>query len=94
MRVYQGAWLIVATFLFVTFRCARRKHGRITDPTGSVIVNATVKAVNADTGVRSTAQTNANGDFLLPFLIPGPYSLAVEAPGFQHFTIDMALKIG
>src|SRR5438270_11794368 len=81
--------------------------GRITDPQGGVIVGATVEAANDDTGVRSRAQSNTDGDFLLPFLIPGPYSLTVEAPGFkrlvrsqvqvrvdQHITIDMALEIG
>src|SRR6266436_2788012 len=112
MRAYRGAWLIVATFFFVHLPLRAQEArstilGRITDPTGSVIVNATVEAANIDTGVRSTAQTNANGDFLLPFLIPSPYSLAVEAPGFkrsvrpqiqvrvdQHITIDMALEIG
>src|SRR5258705_13529807 len=104
--------LIIAT-LFVVHLPLRAQEarstilGRITDPSGSLIVGATVEATNTDTGVRSTAQTNGNGDFLLPFLIPGPYSLAVEAPGFkksvrpqiqvrvdQHITIDMALEIG
>src|SRR6266550_4382587 len=81
--------------------------GRITDPQGGVIVGATVEAANTDTGVRSRAQSNTDGDFLLPFLIPGPYSLTVEAPGFkrlvrsqvqvrvdQHITIDVSLEIG
>src|SRR5206468_4561673 len=112
IRAYQGACLIVTTLSFVHLPLSAQEArsttlGRITDPTGSVIVNATVEAANTDTGVRSTAQTNANGDFLVPFLIPGPYSLAVEAPGFkrsvrpqiqvrvdQHITIDMALEIG
>ena len=51
--------------------------------------------------------TNASGDFLLPFLIPGPYSLTVEAPGFKKWvrsriqtrvddriTIDVTMEIG
>src|SRR6266705_3521486 len=72
MRAYRGAWLIVATFFFVHLPLRAQEArstilGRITDPTGSVIVNATVEAANTDTGVRSTAQTNANGEFLLPF---------------------------
>src|SRR6266446_5424838 len=112
MRRNKFNWLIVATLIFVDrpLRAQEARStilGRITDPTGSLIVNATVEAANTDTGVRSIAHTNANGDFLLPFLIPGPYSLAVEAPGFkrsvrpqiqvrvdQHITIDMALEIG
>src|SRR5438876_7443023 len=105
-------WLVIATLIFVHLPLRAQEArstilGRITDPTGSLIVGATVEAANTDTGVRSTARTNGNGDFLLPFLIPGPYSLAVEAPGFkksvrpriqvrvgQQITIDMALEIG
>ena len=81
--------------------------GRITDPTGAVIQGAVVEAKNIDTGVRSTAPTNATGDFLLPFLIPGPYIVTVEAPGFKKWvrsriqtriddriTIDVTMEIG
>ena len=81
--------------------------GRITDPTGAVIQGAVVEAKNIDTGVRSTAPTNATGDFLLPFLIPGPYIVTVDAPGFKKWvrstiqariddriTIDVTMEIG
>src|SRR5579872_7395354 len=81
--------------------------GRVTDTAGGVIAAATVKADNTATGVHSTAVTNASGDYLLPFLIPGPYSLTVEAPGFkrvvrpqvqvrfeERITIDVTLEIG
>jgi hypothetical protein len=66
-----------------------------------------VEAANTGTGVRSTVNTNASGDFLLPFLIPGSYSLTVNAPGFKRsvrsqiqtrvndrITIDVVLEIG
>jgi len=59
--------------------------GRVVDPTDSVIVGAKVEGLNANTGVRSTATTNERGDYILPFLIPGDYTLTVEAPGFRRF---------
>jgi Carboxypeptidase regulatory-like domain len=81
--------------------------GRITDPTGAVILGAVVEAKNLDTGVHASVPTNASGDFLLPFLIPGPYSLTVSAPGFKKWvrsriqariddrlTIDVTMEIG
>jgi hypothetical protein len=81
--------------------------GRVTDQTGGVIPGAAVEALNADTGVKSVVTTNESGDFLLPFLIPGPYTLKVEAPGFkttvrprigvrvnERITIDVTLQIG
>jgi len=51
---------------------------------GSLIVGATSKAANTDTGVRSTAQTNGNGDFPVTLLIPGLTRSPVEAPGFKR----------
>src|SRR5262249_15022151 len=57
--------------------------GRVTDETGGVIAGAAVEAINIETGVHSTALTNASGDFLFPFLLPGSYSLTVEKPGFK-----------
>src|SRR6266481_9519273 len=113
MRLCKTNWLILSALILVPFRLSAQSDarstilGRVTDPAGGAVVGASVRADNTDTGVHSTAVTNATGDFLLPFLIPGPYSLAVEAPGFkrsvrpqiqvrvdQHITIDMSLEIG
>jgi hypothetical protein len=81
--------------------------GRVTDATGGVIVNAAVVCQNSATNVRTSTLTNASGDFLLPFLVPGQYSLTVEAAGFkksirpqielrvsERITIDVMLEIG
>lgn len=81
--------------------------GRVTDSTGSVLVGAKVEGVNADTGVHYTSTANGTGDYILPFLIPGPYSLTVEMQGFRTYkrsgvivresdriTIDMAMEVG
>src|SRR5206468_1814592 len=35
--------------------------------------------------VRFTSTTNGSGDYILPFLIPGPYSLTVESRGFKTY---------
>ena len=106
-----GAWLFLAALAVTLSVHAQETRstilGRITDPTGAVMAGAVVEATNLDTGVRAMAPTNANGDFLLPFLIPGPYSLTVEAPGFKKWvrsriqtrvddriTIDVTMEIG
>src|SRR5216684_3575852 len=81
--------------------------GRVSDPTGSVIIGAKVEAINAETGVHFTSTTNGSGDYILPFLIPGPYSLTVESRGFRTYrrsgivvresdriTIDMTMEVG
>ena len=57
--------------------------GRVTDPSGAVIVGATVRAMNTATNVVTTASTNQTGDYTLPFLVAGDYEVSVDAPGFK-----------
>src|SRR5688572_18248274 len=59
--------------------------GRVTDSTDALIPEAEVVALNAATGVRVTARSNANGNFTIPYLIPGTYNLSVEMQGFRKF---------
>ncbi len=60
--------------------------GRITDPASAAIVGARISAMNSETGVRAVSVTNESGDYLLPFLIPGPYTVTVESQGFKTYT--------
>jgi len=68
MQRNKLTWLIIATLPLHAQEARSTILGRITDPTGSLIVGATVEATNTDTGVRSTAQTNGNGDFLFAYI--------------------------
>ena len=68
--------------------------GAVTDPTGAVISNASVKALNDGTGTLKTVTTGAAGDFRIGFLPPGNYTVTIEAPGFQSAEIKTAVQIG
>lgn len=57
--------------------------GRVTDPSGAVVVGAGVSVVNEETNVRVDAKSNAEGNFNVPFLLPGKYTVRVEAEGFK-----------
>jgi outer membrane receptor protein involved in Fe transport len=59
--------------------------GTVTDPSGSVIQDATVTATNTGTGVTRTTKTTSSGVFALNALPVGNYSLRVENPGFKSF---------
>jgi hypothetical protein len=59
--------------------------GRVTDSTGAVIAKAKVEALNTATGVKTDATTNESGDYLFPYLNPGPYTITVQHPGFKTF---------
>ena len=57
--------------------------GRVTDPQGYVVPNAIVTVTSNDTGVRYQTQTNTQGNWIVEFLLPGPYRFTVKAPGFR-----------
>lgn len=60
-------------------------QGRVSDSSGAVIVGAKVGGLNTATGVRTNATTNESGDYSLPYLVPGPYTITVESDGFKTF---------
>ena len=69
--------------------------GRVTDPTGAVIPNVPVIAANIETGVVSSAQTNAQGNYLLLHLNPGLYKLMAELKGFKKFDrSEVEVRVG
>jgi len=59
--------------------------GRVTDPSGAVVPNAEVRATNVATGVAAATKTNEAGNYALPFLVPGVYTVSAELTGFKKF---------
>ncbi len=59
--------------------------GQITDPTGAVIPNAKITVTSTDTGAISHVISTAQGFYTVPDLMPGGYTLAVDAQGFKAF---------
>lgn len=59
--------------------------GLVTDPTGAVVPGAQVTITNVATSVNRTVTTTASGDYAAPNLEPGPYTVIVEAKGFEKF---------
>jgi hypothetical protein len=71
--------------------------GTVTDPTNAVIPNATVTAINADTGASRTLTTGNQGTFRFENLQPGEYQVKVEVQGFatqtQKLTVQVATTV-
>ncbi|MGI8746669.1 MAG: carboxypeptidase regulatory-like domain-containing protein [Bryobacteraceae bacterium] len=57
--------------------------GRVTDPQGAVVPQATVSVVSVETGVSQETRANAQGNWTVQFLLPGHYYFTVAAPGFK-----------
>lgn len=72
--------------------------GTATDPTGAVIVGASVSVTNVETNVSHDSITNSTGYFEVNNLNPGTYRIQVSAPGFeglvhQNITLDAAAHV-
>ncbi|MDR3702114.1 MAG: carboxypeptidase regulatory-like domain-containing protein [Candidatus Sulfopaludibacter sp.] len=53
------------------------------DPSGSLVPNCMVKAVNKGTSATRSTLTGASGDYTLVNMEPGEYEITVQAPGFE-----------
>jgi outer membrane receptor protein involved in Fe transport len=60
--------------------------GQVTDQSGAAIVGATVKITAQDTGIVITRQTSGDGNYTVPLLKAGNYSIEVTAAGFAPNT--------
>jgi Carboxypeptidase regulatory-like domain len=60
-------------------------QGRVSDQSGAVVPGATVEIVNVATGVTTATTSNQEGNYRVPFLIPGTYSVTVTLEGFSKF---------
>ncbi len=70
-------------------------YGRVLDPSGAVIPGAAVSAVNEATGVAKSAESNERGEFTVPYVPVGPYTITVEAGGFNtHVQSGVNLSSG
>jgi len=79
-------WLLVALALSVSAQETRGKvQGDVRDPSGAVVGGATVTLSNDLSGVRAVRNSNETGHYLFDFVIPGQYSVTVEAKGFRVF---------
>lgn len=68
--------------------------GTVTDPTGAVLPNARITLRSDATGEVSNATTNGAGEFRIPLLRPGTYTLKVESTGFAAATEKVAVNLG
>ncbi len=82
-----GICLLLATLAF-----AQTDHGTITgtviDPAKAVVPDASVVATNTDTGARYPTATTSTGNFTVPSLPAGKYSVSIEAPGFRKYVAN------
>lgn len=91
LRVQRFA-VLCAAFLVVTGSLCHMLHaqtelgtiaGTVTDPKGAAVPNAEVIVTHVATAITNKATTNGSGEFVVPNLVPGEYSVSVSATGFK-----------
>jgi|GEM_PF-238723 len=104
--------LLLATLMFPSaiLRAQETRatlNGRVHDATDAAVPNAKVTIKNNETGVETSVTTDATGNYTVPFLVPGAYTVNVESQGFKSatrnnvelhvgdkLTADVSLEIG
>ncbi len=81
--------------------------GRVLDSAEASVAGARIQVTSASTGETRDSATDSQGNYLVPLLNPGTYSIKAEAPGFktaiktgvelnvnQTATLDFVLEVG
>jgi hypothetical protein len=67
--------------------------GIVTDAQGAAIPDAIVTARNTNTSAERRTLTSTVGEYSLPQLAPGNYTLTIEKPGFRTHKGDVTLQV-
>ena len=94
-----GYWAMLGAVLLMASSLAFAQEativGTVTDPSGSVLPNVTITITSTDTGRVSTFTTNDSGQYVVPDLAIGHYTIKAEASGFSTAVKDgVVLNVG
>ena len=67
--------------------------GKVTDPSTAAVANAKVTIQAKETGAVRSLTTNNEGLFEAGSLLPGAYTVKVEASGFAEFNSEVTLEV-
>jgi len=103
VRQYEFLRSVAITLLFIALSAAAFAQttistgsiqGTVTDPTGAVVNAAKVTITNRNTGEPKIATSNASGIYTSGGLIPGDYTVRVEAKGFKTAEFQSTVQVG
>jgi hypothetical protein len=104
-----AAWLLLAItpYAIAQFAATGEVAGRVKDPTGAVVQDASVQLIDTGTKIARTIKTNSEGRYVFNNVAPGNYNVTFTKTGFsedrlkdqqvevgQALTLDVALTVG
>ena len=89
LRLFRSAVLLATIFLgFSAPLCGQAVNatllGAVTDSSGAPVSNAKITITETNTGISRTSQTNESGNYVVPDLPPGTYTVTAELSGFKR----------
>src|ERR1700750_434483 len=94
--LYSALFLTICCFILGGRQAnAQEFAGHVSDTSGAAVPKATITVINQDTGITLTSLTTGSGDYKVPYLKPGKYTLAAESKGFnREEKTDITLQVG
>ncbi|MBZ5515965.1 MAG: TonB-dependent receptor, partial [Acidobacteriia bacterium] len=93
--VLAGLFVLPASRLMAqTTIYAGSIQGTITDPTGGVIPGAKVTITSKETARAINLVTSGSGTYSSGALIPGEYTVTIEAQGFKTVVLPVTVEVG
>jgi hypothetical protein len=69
-------------------------QGTVTDPGGAAVPGAKVTLIEPSTGSTKAINTTGSGYYSAGSLVPGDYTIKVEAPGFETTSENFNVRVG
>jgi hypothetical protein len=69
-------------------------QGTVTDPSGAVVSGAKITITEKAQGVSTHVTSDSRGTYSSGALIPGNYTVRVEAPGFKTTEVPVTVQVG
>ncbi len=86
--IYTRVVLLCAALLWAVTawgQATTALRGVVTDPSGGAVPGAKVTLVNPSTNMTRSVTTTTDGTYNFPELLPGTYTLTVQATGFEKY---------
>jgi hypothetical protein len=93
----RTAIIFISGLWAATSLCAQTTgvlRGTVKDPAGLFIQEAKVTATLEGTSTTRTASTDAKGEFIIPTLPVGSWTVEVETAGFKKFVQKVDITLG
>jgi len=69
-------------------------QGQVLDASGGGVPKAKVSAVNTETAFSRSTESDSSGEYSLPAMPPGRYTVSAQLGGFKTDTGEITLQVG